>query len=73
MSKPNYQPSYRFETPDDTLIVPEPVIPGNDQPNSYGPVVYNRGEMRLRESGGVWSVWKGALMVGTYLSVTAPY
>jgi hypothetical protein len=41
------------------LIVPEPVIPGNDQPNSYGPVVYKKGEMRLRESGGVWSVWKG--------------
>jgi hypothetical protein len=66
MSKPNYQPSYRFETPDDTLIVPEPVIPGDDQPNSYGPVVYKQGETRLRSKDGLWSVWKGAQMVGTY-------
>jgi hypothetical protein len=65
MSKPNYQPSYRFETPDDTLIVPEPVIPGDDAPNNYGPVILRDGELRVRKAGGVYAVYMGARLICT--------
>lgn len=55
-------PLYRFEPlPDLTELVP----PESDEPNIYGRVVRRVGNIRLRFSGSVWSLWAGPMLVYT--------
>lgn len=51
---------YRFENLDDTPPLKIKIIPGHDKENTYGPVVWSKGEIRIREKDDLVSVWIGA-------------
>lgn len=56
---------YAFIDPPDTPPLNEKIVPGDDRPNLYGPVVCAKEEIRVREKDGLVSVWIGAKLEAT--------